>query len=139
MPNHDVTNRRELDESTMNRMIDTARRHPTATAAAAAGAVGAVAAGVYLYSRRNDIGDHLSNVSEKITDWAGKMQSGDSSREMTITDGPNESSAIESSRETVARTNSTIGGMESRATEGQSRDAGQNMNAGRAGASTVSF
>jgi hypothetical protein len=46
-------------------VLDTAREHPF-TAAAAAGAVGALAAGVFLWSRRDQIGDQFSHLIENF-------------------------------------------------------------------------
>jgi hypothetical protein len=46
--------------------MDSARERPF-TAAAAVG--GAVAAGVFLWSRRNQISDQLAGLSEQISDW----------------------------------------------------------------------
>jgi hypothetical protein len=45
---------------------ETAKDRPFATAAAAAAAVGA---GVFLWSRRNQITDQLSNLSDQISEW----------------------------------------------------------------------
>jgi hypothetical protein len=45
---------------------DTARERPLTTAAAAAAAVGA---GVFLWSRRNQISDQLANLSDQISEW----------------------------------------------------------------------
>jgi hypothetical protein len=105
--------------------MGTVRDRPMASAAAAAAAVGA---GVFLWSKRNQIGDQISRLSEQVTDWADEMRSGSgsSNRELAMTDGPNESSAIESSRATASRSSRKPG----RATTSQSRTAGQNMNAG---------
>ena len=62
--------------------VDTAKERPMATAAAAAAAVGA---GVFLWSRRNQITDQISNLSDQISDWragmgtdGGMMETGDS-------------------------------------------------------------
>ena len=44
--------------------------------ATALGAAAAVGAGVFLWSRRNQISDQLSNLSEQITDWAENMRPG---------------------------------------------------------------
>ena len=52
----------------MNNVTD----RPLATAAAVGGAV---AAGVFLWSRRNQISDQLSNLSEQISDWREGMGS----------------------------------------------------------------
>jgi hypothetical protein len=54
--------------------MSTARENPV-TAAAAVG--GAVAAGVFLWSRRNQISDQLSNLSDQISDWRSGMSSDD--------------------------------------------------------------
>jgi len=54
--------------------MSTARENPV-TAAAAVG--GAVAAGVFLWSRRNQISDQLSNLSDQISEWREGMSSSD--------------------------------------------------------------
>jgi hypothetical protein len=51
---------------------ETARDRPFAAAAAAAAAVGA---GVFLWSRRNQISDQLSNLSDQISEWREGMSS----------------------------------------------------------------
>ena len=61
--------------------LDSARERPL-TAAAAVG--GAVAAGVFLWSRRNQISDQLSGLSEQIGEWRDGMTS-DSDLETTGT------------------------------------------------------
>jgi len=54
---------------------DTARDRPFAAAATAAAAVGA---GVFLWSRRNQISDQLSNISDQLSEWReGMSSSGD--------------------------------------------------------------
>ena len=128
-------------DSMMSHWGDTAKDRPIATAAAVAGAVGA---GVFLWSKRNSISGQISRLSDQITDWKDSMQSGSSdSREVALTDGPNESSAIEASRATKRKSNSKSsanGGRTSgRGTTGQSDITGQNMSAGRASSSTVSY
>ena len=53
--------------------FDTARERPLATAAAIGGAV---AAGVFLWSRRNQISEQLSELSEQIGEWtSGRPES----------------------------------------------------------------
>jgi hypothetical protein len=54
---------------------DTAMERPFTTAAAAAMAVGA---GVFLWSRRNQISDQLSSLNDQISEWREGMSSGDS-------------------------------------------------------------
>ena len=51
---------------------DTARERPFTTAAAAAAAVGA---GVFLWSRRNQISDQLANLSDQISEWREGLSS----------------------------------------------------------------
>lgn len=122
-----------------NEWLAPVKDHPFASAAAAAAAVGA---GVFLWSKRNQVGNQVNKISrtanemgrkasEKASDWMDQMQSKSPNREVALTDGPNESAAIEASRRTSSRTSS-------RATGGQSKS-NANMTAGRAGASTVSY
>src|SRR5687768_17983374 len=59
--------------------MDTARERPVAAAAAAAAAVGA---GVFLWSRRSQISDQLSNISDQIGEWSENMSSADREFEM---------------------------------------------------------
>jgi len=47
-------------------VMSTARDNPLTTAAAIGGAV---AAGVFLWSRRNQISDQISNLADQISDW----------------------------------------------------------------------
>lgn len=54
--------------------MSSARENPM-TAAAAVG--GAVAAGVFLWSRRNQISDQLSSLSDQISDWRDGIRSDD--------------------------------------------------------------
>jgi len=54
--------------------MDTARERPFAAAATAAAAVGA---GVFLWSRRNQISDQIANLSDQISDWREGGQSSD--------------------------------------------------------------
>ena len=49
-----------------NGWIDSARDNPLTTAAAVGGAV---AAGVFLWSRRNQITDQIGHLSDQISDW----------------------------------------------------------------------
>lgn len=83
-----------------NDWVEAVRDRPMKSAAAAAAAVGA---GVFLWSKRNQISDQIGRLSDQISDWAEDMRSsmtGDSAGELVTTDGPNESSAIEASRKT---------------------------------------
>jgi hypothetical protein len=55
-------------------VIDIARERPIAAAAAAAGAA---AAGLFLWSRRAQISNQLSNLSDQIGEWTENMGSGE--------------------------------------------------------------
>ena len=104
MPQRSNSNRSKnssrSDQPLMSHWTDTAKDKPFTTAAAAAGAV---AAGVFLWSKRNQISGQISRLSDQVSDFAEDFRSGRSSRELALTEGPNESSAIESSRATVSR------------------------------------
>ncbi len=52
--------------------MDTARERPFTAAASAAAAVGA---GVFLWSRRNQISDQIGNLSDQISEWREGMSS----------------------------------------------------------------
>ena len=56
-------------------LMDSARDRPIAAAAAIGGAV---AAGIFLWSKRNQISDQISSLSDQINDWREGMQSGGS-------------------------------------------------------------
>ena len=56
-------------------VMDIARERPFAAAAAAAGAA---AAGLFLWSRRSQISNQLSSLSDQIGEWTESMRSGDS-------------------------------------------------------------
>ena len=53
-------------------IMDLARERPFAAAAAAAGAA---AAGLFLWSRRSQISNQLSNLSDQIGEWTQNMTS----------------------------------------------------------------
>src|SRR5439155_18660575 len=55
-------------------VMDLARDRPFAAAAAAAGAA---AAGLFLWSRRAQISNQLSNLSDQIGEWSENWNSGD--------------------------------------------------------------
>ena len=61
--------------------MDTAKDRPYTAAAVAAATVGA---GVFLWSRRNQISDQLSGLSEQISDWSSNMRSGSSDGEFEM-------------------------------------------------------
>ena len=63
--------------------MESARDRPMAAAATAAAAVGA---GVFLWSKRNQISEQLSNLSDQISEWTETMRS--SSQDEFETDIP---------------------------------------------------
>ena len=71
--------------------VDSARDRPF-TAAAAIG--GAVAAGVFLWSRRNQISDQIADLGEQISEWREGM-----------TGGSSESAGDETAQGFIARSN----------------------------------
>ena len=72
--------------------MDAARERPVAAAAAAAAAVGA---GVFLWSKRGQISDQLSQLSDQIGEWAENMNS---ERELELVGGGTEFAGSTSSR-----------------------------------------
>ena len=57
---------------------DYARERPVTAAVTAAAAVGA---GVFLWSRRSQISEQISSLSDQISDWTGTMRSSDQGSE----------------------------------------------------------
>jgi hypothetical protein len=58
------------------------RERPLAAAAAAAGAA---AAGLFLWSKRAQISNQLSSLSDQVGEWSGRFQSGDDTAGLTTT------------------------------------------------------
>ena len=71
-------------------VMGTARANPLSTAAAVGGAV---AAGVLLWARRNQISDQIGNLSDQVSGWSEGLQSGDEPSESAA--GGNSSSPHE--------------------------------------------
>ena len=57
-------------------MLDMARERPLAAATAA---VGAAAAGLFLWSRRTQISEQLSNLGDQMSEWTQNMRTGEGS------------------------------------------------------------
>jgi hypothetical protein len=53
-------------------VIGTARGNPLATAAAVGGAI---AAGLFLWSRRNEVSDQIGNLADQLSDWRDSVRS----------------------------------------------------------------
>ena len=54
-------------------LINSARGNPIVTATAVGGAI---AAGVFLWSRRNQISDQIENLADQIGEWRGGLATG---------------------------------------------------------------
>jgi len=65
-------------------VMDIARERPVTAALGAAGLVGA---GVFLWSRRNQISNQLSNLSDQIGEWTENMRSSGSDSDFDDTAG----------------------------------------------------
>ena len=65
-------NRKSTHSGSFGGVMDMARERPVAAAAAAAGAV---AASVFLWSKRSQISDQLSHLSEQIGEWTDTVNS----------------------------------------------------------------
>ena len=106
------------DDSMFSGWSDTARERPLATAAVAAAAVGA---GVFLWNRRNQISDQLSNLSDQISDWTENLRSPAEGELEMIGTGSSSSLTAGSARRTSTGTRGTTGGTRttgSRSTSG---------------------
>ena len=68
--NNRSTTRKSSNSGSFGGVMDMARERPIAAAAAAAGAV---AASVFLWSKRSQISDQLSHLSEQIGEWTDTM------------------------------------------------------------------
>src|SRR5205085_1963352 len=118
--------------------MDSAKERPYTTAAVAAATVGA---GVFLWSRRNQISDQLSGLSEQISDWSSNMRSGSSDGEFEMAE---EGSGASMNRGTKARAanrgmSETGGGNASLgAHSGGGGNAGSATGRGRAGQAPTS-
>jgi hypothetical protein len=73
------TNRKSTNNGSFAGVMDMARESPIAAAATAAGAV---AAGVFLWSKRAQISDQLNQLSEQIGEWTDTMVSDRASPEL---------------------------------------------------------
>src|SRR5690348_7024909 len=81
-------------------VMEMARERPIAAAAAAAGAA---AAGLFLWSRRSQISQQLSNLSDQIGEWTDNMRSdwnnsGDDTAGLTTSNRSNLTSSTSSQR-----------------------------------------
>ena len=109
--------------------MDSVRERPMASAAAAAAAVGA---GVFLWSKRNQISEQISRLSDQITDWSEERGLSGPNSEMAMA-GMDETSSTgtgSTSSRSGRSSSGKSGSSTSRSARGQSRSSGQTMNAG---------
>ena len=110
--------RKSTNSGSFAGVMDMARERPVATAATAAGAV---AAGVFLWTKRNQISDQLNQLSDRIGDWTDAMGSDRSSAELE-TVGSNASRTATSSP--TRRSRATTSSRSLNAGNGSSLNAG---------------
>ena len=115
--------------------MDTVKDRPIAAAAVAAASVGA---GVFLWSKRNQISTQLSNLSDQISDWTGNMRSSDENELETAgagssstSSGTTGSTSSRTSRSTGSRPTSTTSRSRARTARGMSETGGGNASLGR--------
>jgi hypothetical protein len=127
--NNNPEGRNQYSSSWMN----TARDRPIAAAATAAAAVGA---GVFLWSKRNQISEQISNLSDQISDWTESMRSSGEEGEFETMGAGGSSSASatgitssRTSRSTGSRPTSTSA-RSSRTNRGMSETGGGNASLG---------
>lgn len=110
-----------------NGWMDTARDRPVAAAAVAAATVGA---GVFLWSRRNQISEQLGHLSDQIGEWTENMGSTSRSSELETVGGGSEFSASAGTGSTGSQ--SFGGASPSRGTtSGMSETGGGNASLGK--------
>jgi hypothetical protein len=97
-------------------VMEMARERPVAAAAIA---TGAAAAGLFLWSRRSQISEQLSVLSDQIGEWTENMRSGDESFD-------DDTAGLTTSR----RTGSSSGNRGSATTRGMSETGGGNASLG---------
>ncbi len=107
-------------------VMDRARDRPLATAAVAAAAVGA---GVFLWSRRNQISDQLSDLSDQISEWSQNFTAGDDTGGFLET-GETEDSLRGVTTGSTGRTTGSSAGRTG-TTRGMSETGGGNASLGR--------
>jgi len=92
-------------------VMDMVRERPVAAAAAAAGAA---AAGLFLWSRRSQVSQQLSNLSDQIGEWTENMRndwsSGDDTAGLTTSDQADTTGSTSTRKRSSGRGMSETGG-----------------------------
>ena len=127
-------------------LMERVRNHPIASAAAAGGAV---AAGMFLWSKRDRIGDQMNTMSDKVGQWneSRKSQSPSSSTSSGSSTGmrsgkrSSETGSERIGSGAIAGASAASSSGSGRSTGGRSGSAqtGQNMSPSRTASETVSY
>jgi hypothetical protein len=117
--NNNPTGRNQYSSDWMS----TVKERPMTAAAVAAASVGA---GVFLWSKRNQISEQLSNLSDQISEWTESMRSGDLEEEFDTSGAATGSTSSRTSRSTGSRSTST----RSKSSSGMSETGGGNASLG---------
>jgi hypothetical protein len=117
--NNNPTGRNQFSSDWMS----TVKERPMTAAAVAAASVGA---GVFLWSKRNQISEQLSNLSDQISEWTESMRSGDLEEEFDTSGAATGSTSSRTSRSTGSRSTST----RSKSSSGMSETGGGNASLG---------
>lgn len=123
-------------------LMERVRNHPIASAAAAGGAV---AAGMFLWSKRDRIGDQVSTMSDKVGEWNSNRKSGTtgSNSAMSMSSGKRSSETGSESigSGAIAGASAASTNSSGRATGGRGGKAttGQTMSPSRTASETVSY
>ena len=125
---------RSSSKPMMSGWASTAKERPVATAAAVGAAA---AAGVFLWSRRNQISDQLSHMNEQISDWSNNRKSEHDSQSGSMSGRSSTPMGVESHSELSSAGSSGPTGS-ARATGGRSGKAqsGQPMSPSRTASPT---
>ena len=117
--NNNPTGRNQYSSDWMS----TVKERPMTAAAVAAASVGA---GVFLWSKRNQISEQLSNLSDQISEWTESMRSGDLEEEFDTSGAATGRTSSRTSRTTGSRSTST----RSKSSSGMSETGGGNASRG---------
>ncbi len=117
--NNNPTGRNQYSSDWMS----TVKERPMTAAAVAAASVGA---GVFLWSKRHQISEQLSNLSDQINEWTESMRSGDLEEEFDTSGAATGSTSSRTSRSTGSRSTST----RSKSSSGMSETGGGNASLG---------
>lgn len=117
--NNNPTGRNQYSSDWMS----TVKERPMTAAAVAAASVGA---GVFLWSKRHQISEQLSNLSDQISEWTESIRSGDLEEEFDTSGAATGSTSSRTSRSTGSRSTST----RSKSSSGMSETGGGNASLG---------